>query len=571
MVSPPRVAGYRSWWAFLDGRYDSGVSMSGTDRSWLPTSPCPSPRNSTAPQVRVIRIFSWPILTDRRTRPTALDILISGPSVLIASPAAGGIVDIDRASGESALLPLEADAGTLLAGHDAVRAVASPDWYENQGGELPAGAQDRQRLVVWEEPDEAETARYRELSSGVRFGGRHSEYRLLAAGERATDGDDRDGAWLTAADWMDADGDGEEVQPPTPIWRISAGAVHRIDADAEQPILVAAGNRLAGVARLPGDPVIKHIRPGGSQLSYGYPGTAIVIDEAGTLRSAGALPGSGGVVCESGGRVWLLGFDDEIAEDQAPQAREVLLDEDRLADPLDIQVRRPVAVVDSFVVDIGGPGAAADGVFGHAPRAPAVRFLPIAGGEPWAVELPGLGVHCPGPEVRSRDGEVWFGNPGASALMVAAPGRSGVRQLYLTMDIRPWLPRPQLAYDVDPDRFEQDQLDQFRRSFLAGPPDQRAEAEQFIEGVCFDSVELRGEFPDSEVVATFRASDRPGIRFARRWRLYDELGNPCAHEYAGVYLQEDILAGNGGLPALDRCVPDADGLVWFRHPDPAAG
>ena len=181
-----------------------------------------------------------------------------------------------------------------------------------------------------------------------------AEYSLLAAGAPAADGNDQDEDWLTPADWIDADGDDEEVQPPTPIWRISAGAVHRIEADVEQPVLAAAGNRLAGVARLPSDPVIKHIRPGGS-LSYGYPGTAIVIDEAGTLRPAGALPGSGGVVCESDRRVWLLGFDDELAEDQQPAVRELLLDEARLADPVDIQVRRPVVVAGGFVVDLQWP------------------------------------------------------------------------------------------------------------------------------------------------------------------------------------------------------------------------
>ena len=117
---------------------------------------------------------------------------------------------------------------------------------------------------------------------------------------QAADGDDQDDGdqdWLTAADWMEAGGDDEALEPPTPIWRISAGAARRIAADLDQPILAAAGNRLAGVARLPSDPVIKHIHVDGSHVSYRYPGTAIVIDEAGTLRVAGSLPGSGGVAC----------------------------------------------------------------------------------------------------------------------------------------------------------------------------------------------------------------------------------------------------------------------------------
>ncbi len=530
----------------------------------------------------VIRVFTWPLLADLRDRPTALDVLISGTAVLIASPAAGGIVDIDRHSGAATLIPLDAEAGTLLAGRDVIWAIARPDGQDNQDDELPAAAGDRQRAVIWEEPDDAEIARSRELAPGIRFRGPPGEYRLAAAdGAQAAAGgeqDDGDRDWLTAADWMEAGGDDEALAPPTPIWRISAGAARRIAADLDQPILAAAGNRLAGVARLPTDPVIKHIHGDGSQVSYRYPGSAIVIDAAGTLRVAGSLPGSGGTVCEAAGRVWLLGFDQETDGDPAPGARQLLLDEGRLGAPLDLRLQRPVAVVGRFVVDIGPPhGAGNSGPGRGRPSVPVVQFAPIDGGEHRVTEAPGLGQD-PGPEARVRDGEVWLGQPGASALTVAAPGRARARQLALALDIRPWMPSPQLPADLDPVRFEQGQLDLFRRWFLGGPPDhperacpdQPAGAEPFIDGVSFDAVELRGEFPGCEVVATFRAADRPGIRFARRWRLYDELGNPCDHEYASVGLQEDILAGYGGLPALDRCVPDTDGLVWFQHPAPAA-
>jgi len=93
----------------------------------------------------VIRVFTWPLLKDLRDRPTALDVLISGTSVLIASPAAGGIVDIDRHSGEATLIPLDAEAGTLLAGRDAIWAIARPDWHDNQDDGLPVAPEDRQR------------------------------------------------------------------------------------------------------------------------------------------------------------------------------------------------------------------------------------------------------------------------------------------------------------------------------------------------------------------------------------------------------------------------------------------
>jgi len=43
-----------------------------------------------------VRVFSWPLSGAHRGRPAALDILARDDSVLIASPAAGGIVEIDR-------------------------------------------------------------------------------------------------------------------------------------------------------------------------------------------------------------------------------------------------------------------------------------------------------------------------------------------------------------------------------------------------------------------------------------------------------------------------------------------
>ena len=64
-------------------------------------------------------------------------------------------------------------------------------------------------------------------------------------------------------------------------------------------------------------------------------------------------------------------------------------------------------------------------------------------------------------------------------------------------------------------------------------------------------------------MAWFRARDRPGTLFARRWDLYDELGNPTDLEDADISLMEDIEAAGWGLPPLDHCLADAEGIVWF--------
>ena len=74
---------------------------------------------------------------------------------------------------------------------------------------------------------------------------------------------------------------------------------------------------LAGVCRLPSDPIIKHLSPGGS-VSWRYPGTAVVIDDTGALDVLGPVPGSGGAACADDGIVWLLGFEGE-ADDGQPR------------------------------------------------------------------------------------------------------------------------------------------------------------------------------------------------------------------------------------------------------------
>ena len=113
-----------------------------------------------------VRVFSWPLSGDHRGRPTALDILARDDSVLIASPAAGGIVEIDRRSGQATIIPLDADAGTLLATGDAIWAVGRPDWDEP-----PAGRPDGKRPVIWEEPTDEEIARHQEMMRHMRFPG----------------------------------------------------------------------------------------------------------------------------------------------------------------------------------------------------------------------------------------------------------------------------------------------------------------------------------------------------------------------------------------------------------------
>jgi hypothetical protein len=484
-----------------------------------------------------VRVFSWPLSGDHRGRPTALDILARDDSVLVASPAAGGIVEIDRRSGQATTIPLDAGAGTLLVTRDAIWAVGRPDWDEP-----PAGRPGGKRPVIWEGPTDEEMARHREMMRHLRFYG-------------ADPLDEASGR--TLADWRGAEGDFEVLMPPTPIWRVSAGTARRIGVDLEQPTLAEAGGKLAGVCRLPGDPIIKHLSPGTGSVSWRYPGTVVLIDDTGTLDVLGRVPGSGGAVCADDGIVWLLGFEEEADDEPAPQVREVQVAEGRVGEVPGVRPHRPVAVVSRYVVDLAEPdNAGTDPDHGSA----VIRFRPADGGEPWTAGTAELGRDV---LARARGGEVWLADPRGSALVIAAPGRSGVRELRISLDCRPWMLRPQLPPGLDSQQFEHDQLDRLRGALLEGRHTSEGDTKPFIEGVTFDSIDLRGGFPDGVIVALLHAVDRPGIQFGRRWRLYDELGNPVDHEYADIHLMEDVKSAGSGLPPVDSCVTDEAGVTWF--------
>jgi hypothetical protein len=322
--------------------------------------------------------------------------------------------------------------GSLIASGEAIWAVASPDWDEQRRGGRPDG----KRPVVWEQASEAEIARHRDMIPYLGLGGARPLEDEVSE--------------LTVAQWRESDGDYEDLEAATPIWRIRAGGASRIQADLTQPMLAPAEGKLVGVCRLPGDPIIKHLEPGGS-VSWRYPGTVIVIDDTGTLEAVGPVPGSGGVVCTDHGIVWLLGFEGETHDEPAPEVREVLVTSRRVGAALGVRPRNPVTVLDRFVVDLAAPEPAGDSAADRAHGSAVVRFLPTDGGEPWTAGSADLARSA---LARAWGGEVWIGNPGGSTLVAAAPGRAGLRELRISLDCRPWMPRPQLPAGFGSREFE---------------------------------------------------------------------------------------------------------------------
>lgn len=444
---------------------------------------------------QVAQVFSWALSPSLRSRPVALDVVAAEDSIMIASPAAGGIVQLDRRSSRATVIQLDAEPGALTICGDTVWAVAHPDWYLR-------------------EDDEADVE---------------------------TDVNEAGHVPRGAA---------------TPVWHIRAGTARRIDVDLEGPRLAAIEGTIVGACRLPGDPLIRHLGPGGS-VDFGYPGTIITLDEAGAVTALGPVPSTHGVICEDGGRVWLLGFNSDIGDPEDPGPRELFLADGRIGAGTTMRLEKPVGLIDGLVADLTERPPAGDPGGPRAGWSTVVRFLPLDGGEPSEVVIPRVGLEA---RAKVRSGQVWIGDYGDSRLKVVTPGQAHPRELSIALDCRPWMTRPQPP-GLDLREFEDSQLDRFRGELSSLRRDGQGRTRPLVEGVSFDAFELRGAFPDSDLVALFRSADRPGVQFGRKRPLYDELGNPLRHRYSDIYLAEDILSG--GLPELGQCIPDASGVVWF--------
>ena len=90
---------------------------------------------------------AWPLLSERRDRSVANEVLYRDGVVVVASPAAGGIVRIDPDDGYLGIIDLDEDVGSLLASGSHLWAIGAPDWLENSPGPQTIGT----RPVVWEE------------------------------------------------------------------------------------------------------------------------------------------------------------------------------------------------------------------------------------------------------------------------------------------------------------------------------------------------------------------------------------------------------------------------------------
>jgi hypothetical protein len=300
------------------------------------------------------------------------------------------------------------------------------------------------------------------------------------------------------------------------------------------------------VCQLPSDPIIKRVED--SSVSWGYPGSAFVLEKEGTLRVAGSVGFTSGSAWTDSGRVWLVGFGPSL-DGENPEVREVFPDGATLSQPLEIGVRDPLAVCNGYVVDISWG------------RPPVARLIPIDGsGDPVELVIPELERWQ---VVRTAGDSIFVSNRNEGSFIQISTDQRSVRVIRPEIDLANHLPHPDPPEGVDLRAHEEAELAKMKASLLDGWTDEEGHHDPFIGGVTFGSVEQEGSFPEAAVVGLFRSEDHPGVLFGRRWPLYDELGNLCDLDYVDIHLLEDIESGAGGLPSIDDCVPDSGGIVWF--------
>lgn len=464
---------------------------------------------------------AWPLLTERRDRSVANEVLYRDGVVFVASPAAGGIVRIDPEIGYLDLIDLDEDVGSLLASSTHSWAIGAPDWLENSRGPQTIGT----RPVVWEDV----TGRYKEVIE---------DSRLRLESPLATEEPDTTIEW-----WKDNEGDIEPLSSPTPLWIVEENKARRVPFEGEAPVLAAFDHLLVGACQLPSDPIIKQVD--GSSCAYWYPATPVIIAENGDVEALGNLNSIPVTVSIEDKAAWLVGMGLEFGD--VKEVRSLNLDSHELGHPLAIKQEDPIAFLDGYVVAVA-----------RWPQ-PTVQFVSI-NNPSTVISRPSAPIPHE-PPVKIRNSCLWLG--GQDSLIRISVVDFTVESMEVQIDLNPYLPVASPPEDVDLSVYESRSLERLRSGLLGGWEGDDGTTRPLINGIDFVSVDLMGTFPETHVVASFRSEDRPGITFARKWHLYDELGNSVDHEYAEIYLMEDVEAMGYGLPPMSVCALGPDGLVWF--------
>ena len=178
-----------------------------------------------------------------------------------------------------------------------------------------------------------------------------------------------------------------------------------------------------------------------------------------------------------------------------------------------------------------------------------------------AVDLPTVVEQSGDKPVIAAGPDVWFVADAGNALVGLNVADRTARLISISVPTIQHRPPAIPPAGVDLAELEHDALQSIREQ-LGDWSDSDGTQHPFISGVVFESISLGSTFPDTAIIATFRSSDRSSVLFGTRWYLYDELGNVAESEYRGIDLMEKVEGGSG-LPAVETCRPDTDGIVWI--------
>lgn len=146
-------------------------------------------------------------------------------------------------------------------------------------------------------------------------------------------------------------------------------------------------------------------------------------------------------------------------------------------------------------------------------------------------------------------------------LSVSSGGDIEVAEFAQWPDIAARIPAPSLPDGVKPDVWAEFQCASVKAALThVSRGVTGAEIRPYIVGARIESVSLVGRFPATECVIRFTLVAAPGIPFARRLRLFDDLGAPKSIDYEALWLKENIESGR--IPPPGRLILDTDGVAW---------
>jgi hypothetical protein len=468
-------------------------------------------------------VHTWELSAACRGRPTTNDVALTEHELLIASPAAGGLVRIDRQTGACTSIALDAEPIHVVVVGDDVW-VTGWDRKDLTQDRVPRlGATTISHPVVWEDgTEDLPWARVWTVPESPR---------------------------PTLEEARADDPETVTVEVVGPVWRVPGTVAERIDFGGHVRSIGGTPDTLVVVCRMPDDPRIKRLQWGGS-VAHLYPASVLLDTGDGTFVVIGKARSGSRLIATRDGTLLLA----TVAGDGACTLRRIDTDGRRLDDPLPLSTSwlREFLHLGFFGDDrvaslSGSPGAG--------PMTVSVGSF--AGGPTGSVVLSDR-IEWRSFAVSSS--LIWCWRTDVPQLLAIDPASLDVREIPVPIGTAPYAPEVGVP-EIDLAAHDHAQLTELRSAFLRTREDGFGDIWPRIDGVTFESVELVGEFPYTAVVGFFSIEDHPGRRFGRRWRLYDDLGNVIELGYFFVYLIEDIETGHA-----DRVVADTDEselIVWI--------